>query len=53
MTPLKPEGRKLIESTYPKNNNYLLVDRADEDDKTIALAKAHSFNVVVPPKKKS
>ena len=25
--------------------------RAYEDDKTIALAKAHSFHVVIPPKK--
>ena len=22
-----PEGRKLIESIYPKNNGYLLIDR--------------------------
>ena len=29
------------------------MDRAYEDDKTIALAKAHSFHVVIPPKKKS
>ena len=46
-----PEGRKLIESIYPKNNNYVLMDRAYEDDKTIALAKAHVFHPVVPPKK--
>ena len=47
------EGRKLIESIYSKNNNYLLMDRAYEDDKTLALAKDHGFNTVVPPKKKS
>ena len=46
-----PEGRKLIESIYPKNNNYILMDRAYEDDKTIALARAHGFHPVVPPKK--
>ena len=46
-----PEGIKLIESIYPKNNNYLLMDRAYEDDKTIALAKAYVFRAVVPPKK--
>ena len=27
------------------------MDRAYEDDKTIALAKAHGFHPVVPPKK--
>ena len=27
------------------------MDRAYEDDKTIALAKAHGFHAVVPPKK--
>ena len=48
-----PEGRKLIESIYSKNNNYLLMDRAYEDDKTLALAKNHGFKTVVPPKKKS
>ena len=36
-----PEERKLIESIYSKNNNYLLMDRAYEDDKT--LAKNHGF----------
>ncbi len=46
-----PEGRKLIESIYSKNNNYLLMDRAYEDDKTLTLAKSHGFKVVVPPKK--
>ena len=29
------------------------MDRAYEDDKTLALAKNHGFNTVVPPKKKS
>ena len=43
-----PEGRKLIESIYSKNNNYLLMDRAYEDDKTLALAKNHGFKTVVP-----
>ena len=45
------EWNKLIESIYSKNNSYLLVDRAYEYDKTIALAKAHGFHSVVPPKK--
>ena len=48
MMPLK---KKMIGLIYPKNNNYLLVDRAYEDDKTIALAKSHGFHPVVPPKK--
>ena len=48
-----PEERKLIESIYSKNNNYLLMDRAYEDDKTLTLAKNHGFKTVVPPKKKS
>ena len=48
-----PEERRLIESIYSKNNNYLLMDRAYEDDKTLALAKNHGFKTVVPPKKKS
>ena len=48
-----PEGKKLIESIYSKNNNYLLMGRAYEDNKTLALAKNHGFNTVVPPKKKS
>ena len=48
-----PEGQKLIESIYSKNNNYLLMDRAYEDVKTLVLIKNHGFNTVVPPKKKS
>ena len=46
-----PEGRKLIESIYSKNNNYLLRNRAYKDDKTLYLAKDHGFKTVVPPKK--
>ena len=45
------ERRKLIEFINSKNNNYLLMDRAYEDDKTIAWVKAHSFRAVIPPKK--
>ncbi len=45
------EERKFIESIYSKNNNYLLMDRAYEDDKTLALAKTHGFKTVVPTKK--
>ena len=45
------EERKLIESIYPKNNNYIFMDKAYEDDKTLVLAKAHGFHAVVPPKK--
>ena len=41
------------ESLYFKDNNYLLMDRAPEDGKTLALAKNHGFKTVVPPKKKS
>ena len=46
--PLKEENSLSI---YPKNNNYILMDRAYEDDKSIALAKAYGFRPVVPPKK--
>ena len=46
-----PEGRKLIESIYSKNNNYLLMDKIYENDKTLVLAKAHGFKAVVSPKK--
>ena len=45
------DAPKLIESLHPKNNNYLLMDRAYEDDKTLALAKNHGFKTVVPTKK--
>ena len=40
-----------MESIYSQNNNYLLMDRAYKDDKTIALAKANDFYIVVPSKK--
>ena len=46
-----PEGRKLLESIYPKNNGYLLMDRTYEDDKTLASAKANGFHAAVPSKK--
>ena len=46
-----PKERKLIESIYSKNNNYFLMDRAYEDDKTLVLAKTYGFHTVVPPKK--
>ena len=36
---------------YSKNNNCLMMDKAYEDDKTLALAKNHGFNTVVLPKK--
>ena len=39
------------ESIYSKNNNYLLVDRSYEDDKTLALLEDHGFKIVIPPKK--
>ena len=45
------KGRKLIESIYPKNNNYLLMDIPYKDNKILALAKVHSFHAVVPSKK--
>ncbi len=40
------------ESIYSKNNNYLLMAKADEYDKILALAKNHGFKTVVSPKKK-
>ena len=46
-----PEGRKLLKSIYSKNNDYLLMDKAYKDDKTLVLAKAHGFCTVIPPKK--
>ena len=45
------EGRKLIESTYSKSNSYLLIDRAYEDSKTLALSEAQGFHAVISPKK--
>ncbi len=41
----------LIKSIYSKNNNYLVMDRAYEDDKTLALVKNYWFRIVVLPKK--
>ncbi len=46
-----PEGRKLIETICSNDKHYLLMDRAYEDEKTRALASAHGFIPVVPPKK--
>ena len=46
-----PEGRKLIKSMYFKNNNYLLMDGAYENDKILAFTKAHGFFIIVLPKK--
>jgi transposase len=43
-----PEGRKLIESLNAEVAQYLLMDRAYEDDETRALVKARGL---VPPKK--
>ena len=45
------EKRGPIESIYSKNNNYLLIDRAYTNDKTLALAKAHRFFIVISLKK--
>ena len=45
-----PEGRKLIEFIYSKNNNYFLMDRAYEDDKILVLAKDCGFKTVVSPR---
>ena len=44
-----PKKRKLI--IYSKNNNYLWINKAYKDDKTIALAKAYDLHPVVPSKK--
>lgn len=38
-----PEERKLIEPIHSKNNNYLLMDRDYEDNKTLALDKTRRF----------
>ena len=38
-----PDGKKLIESIYFKNNNFLLMDRAYEDYETLILGKAQGF----------
>ncbi len=36
---------------YCKNNNCLMMDKAYEDDKTLALLEDHGFKIVIPPKK--
>ena len=48
-----PEGRKLIESIYSKNNNYFLMDGVCRDDKTLALTQTCGFRMVVTSRKKS
>lgn len=45
------EGRKLLKSIYSKNEHYLLMDRAYEDDKTRTLAVQQGFIPIVPPKR--
>lgn len=45
------KGKKLIESIYSKNNNYLLIDKAYEDDTILTLAEARGFCKFVSPKK--
>lgn len=46
-----PEGRKLLKIIYSKDNHYLLMDRAYEDNKTRTLAIQQGFIPVVLPKK--
>ena len=46
-----PEVRKLIGFIYSKNNNYLLMYKAYEDNKTLVLAKTHTFCTIVPHKR--
>ena len=46
-----PEGIKLIESIYFKHNNYPLMDKVYEDDRTPTLVQVNGFRAVVPPKK--
>ena len=41
------EERKLIESVYSKNNNYLLMDRAYKNNKALSLAKARGFRTIL------
>ncbi len=36
---------------YSKNNNCLMMDKAYEDNKTLALLEDHGFKIVIPPKK--
>lgn len=40
------EGRRLVESIDPKNDNYLLMDRAYKYDKTLVMVKAHGFYTI-------
>ena len=46
-----PEGRNLLKTIYSGNEQFLLMDRAYEDDETRALALKQGFIPVVPPKK--
>ena len=46
-----PEGRKLIKTISSNTGQYLLMDRAYEDDKTRVLALNQGFSPIVPPKK--
>ena len=45
------EGRKLIESIYSKNNNYLSMDKSYEDDKTLFLTQDRGFCTIISPEK--
>ena len=46
-----PEDRKLISNIHSDYDNFLLMDRAYEDDKTRQAVKESGFIPVVPPKK--
>ena len=46
-----PEGRKLIKQLNAEVAQYLLMDRAYEDDKTRAIVPKQGLLLVVPPKK--
>ena len=46
-----PEGRKLIKKISSNTGQYLLMDRAYEDNKTCSLALNQGFRPIVPPKK--
>ena len=46
-----PQGRKLLDTIYSEEEQYLLMDRAYEDDKTRSLAVENGFIPVVPPKR--
>ena len=45
-----PEGRLLLEEIRSKDNHYLAMDRAYEDNATRKLAEQQGFIPVVPPK---